>query len=70
MFQITPNNSTGLPEKAFGIICKTAGTIHYVTSNGQEYTDTVAANDVIQCQISKVFATGTTVSDIRGYQIN
>lgn len=70
MFVITPNDSTGLSEKAFGLICKSAGTIRYTTFKGQEYTDTVAANEEIKCQISKVWATGTTVTEIRGYQLN
>lgn len=70
MFAITPSDTADLGQMAYGLICKTAGTIHYKTAKGQEYTDTVAANEIIQCQVSKVFATGTTVTDIRGFQIN
>jgi hypothetical protein len=69
MFAITPSDTNSLPEMAFGLICKTAGTLHYVTAKGQEYTDTVAAGEEVKCQVSKVFATGTTVT-VRGYQLN
>jgi hypothetical protein len=67
MFAITPSDA-GLSEMAYGLICKTAGTVVYRTAKGQIYTDTVAAGEEIKCQISCVYA--ATTATVRGYQLS
>lgn len=66
-FDITPNNSTDLTKKAYGITCSGAGTVHYTGLDGVEHTVTLAADRTWPVAIKKVFVTGTTATGIVGF---
>lgn len=69
LFLITPNDATNLPTTAVGILIgATAGNIRVLTEDNDDVTVAVAANQFLQVQVKRVFATGTTATAIYGYR--
>ncbi len=69
MFPITPHNSDLLDPPARVFQCRgDAGTVTYVTLRGNERQITIAAGEIIRCQIKQVKATGTTATGLWGYE--
>lgn len=62
---ITPSDSAPLATEMI-IYCGTSGTIKVADAFGAEITYTVSAGEVLPVLVNKVFATGTTVTQIVG----
>ena len=70
VFPITPNDSTNLTTKAYGIkVTGTAGNIVGVTDAGNTRTIPVAAGETLPVVFSKILATGTTATGLWGYTL-
>lgn len=68
VFNITPNDGTDLPQKAYGIYVSGAGDLHYISEHGDEDTVTLAAGDKWIIVVKKVYSTGTTATGIKGFK--
>jgi len=66
-FTITPSDVADLPKKAEGVYAGGAGTLHYVGDDGEEDTVTLSAGQIWPVRIVKVFVTGTTATDLKGF---
>lgn len=64
-FKITPNDNAELAYVTRAFECDSAGTIHIIDADGVEDTYTITSGPHIW-RVKKVFATGTTVTNIIG----
>ncbi len=66
-FDITPSDVTDLESITRGIYCGIDGDLHVIMKSGREVTfKNLAGGMAHGMRVSKVFATGTTVTDILG----
>lgn len=65
-FVVTPNDSTNLTKKADGLWVGTGGDVAVITLGGTTLTFTVPTGGVLPLQVTRVLATGTSASGIRG----
>ena len=66
-YMITPSDSANLPTQCRAIRVGVAGDVHVLTRIGQDRTLTLLDGEVFTCGVLKVFATGTTATDLLGY---
>jgi len=70
-FQITPSDSTNLPQgKAYGFRVTGAGNVRYIGEDGN--TDTIVgltAGERWPVVVTRVLATGTTATGINGFAL-
>jgi len=64
--EITPNDTTDLPFLTRAITAETAGYVQVITADGDSGRIFIAAGVPFPIRISRVLATGTTVSGIVG----
>lgn len=64
---VTPSDDDDLPVGGRAIRVQTGGTIHFISGANQERTTTVADGETLLVQVNKIFATGTTATDIEVY---
>jgi hypothetical protein len=68
-FAITPNNTTLLTNKAFGIYVGTAGNLTVLTDKDETVTfSDVPAGSIIPIVAKRVNVTGTTASNLVGFR--
>lgn len=66
-FDITPSDVADLESTTRGIYCGTGGFLHVIMKSGREITFKNLAGEMTHgLRVSKVFATGTTATDIIG----
>ena len=64
---VIPSDSTDLPRETRGIYCGTGGDLHVLMIDDSEVTFKNLAGEVIHgMRLKKIFATGTTATDIIG----
>jgi len=66
-FPITPSDTTFLATTADSIYVENAGSLRVTTSSGEELTLSSVPVGLLPLSVIKVFATGTSVTGIRGY---
>lgn len=67
-FVITPSDSTDLPQVTRQIrITGNPGTLAVIWAGGEQTVEPVSAGDVLDWRVTRVRATGTTATGIRGY---
>lgn len=66
-FEVTPNDGADLESVTRGIYCGTGGDLHVLMKSGREITFKNIAGEMTHgIRITKIFATGTTATDIIG----
>ncbi|MGL4325129.1 MAG: spike base protein, RCAP_Rcc01079 family [Beijerinckiaceae bacterium] len=67
-FAVTPHDTNDLPQVTRQLrITGTAGFIAVIWKDGTESTEPVSAGDVLDWRLSRIKATGTTATGVRGY---
>lgn len=66
IFPITPNDSSGLSQMAYGLLVGTAGNLKVTTAAGNDRVFWAPVG-YIGIQVSKVFDTGTDADNISGF---
>ncbi len=67
MFKITPNDA--VDQYSTGLRADTAGTVKFRTDSTEDITVNLAAGEVLAVAVTKVYATGTTVTTLHGFRI-
>jgi len=66
-FEVTPNDGADLESVTRGIYCGVGGDLHVLMKSGREITFKNIAGEMNHgLRIAKIFATGTTATDIVG----
>jgi hypothetical protein len=63
-YEVTPNDSVDLAPHARSLLIGTGGDLKITTKGGQDITFPVLTGQYVLFQVSRVWATGTTATDI------
>lgn len=64
LIPITPSDDENLPESGLILVLGTAGDVTVLTEKGGEVTLPLEPKEIIPLIVKKIFATGTTATDI------
>lgn len=65
-FPVTPNDVTDLPTVTRALNAGGSGTVHVTMQDGSDVTIFIAAGGLLPLRVTRIWATGTTATDIVG----